>query len=71
MSNIVGATTFKITSTKLYVPVLTLSTKDNVNLPEQLNGGFNRPVYCNEYKTKIKSQQADDNLTTFYLDASF
>ena len=25
-------TTFKITSTKLYIPVVTLSTKDNVNL---------------------------------------
>ena len=28
-------TRFKITSTKLYVPVLTLSTKDNVNLTKQ------------------------------------
>ena len=28
---------FQITSTKLYVPVLTLSTKDNVNLTEQLD----------------------------------
>ena len=25
-------TAFKITSTKLYVPIVTLSTKDNVNL---------------------------------------
>ena len=32
MSNIAGATTFKITSTKLYVSIVTLSTKDNVNL---------------------------------------
>ena len=32
MPNIAGATTFKITSTKFYVPVVTLSTKDNVNL---------------------------------------
>ena len=29
--------TFQITSTKLYVPVVSLSTKDNVNLTEQLN----------------------------------
>ena len=29
-------TTFKITSAKLYVPVVTLSTKDNVNLTKQL-----------------------------------
>ena len=30
-------TIFKITSTKLYVPIVTLSTKDNVNLIKQLN----------------------------------
>ena len=35
-----GETTFKITSTKLYVPIVTLSTKDNVNLTRQLNEGF-------------------------------
>ena len=29
MSNIAGATTLKITSTKLYVPVVILSTKNN------------------------------------------
>ena len=37
-------TTFKITSTKLYVPIVTLSTKDNVNLTKQLNKGFKRSV---------------------------
>ena len=40
MSNIAGATTFKITSTKLYVPIVTLSTKHNVNLTKQLNERF-------------------------------
>ena len=43
-------TIFKITSTKLYVPIVTLSTKDNVNLTKQLNEGFKRSVYWNEYK---------------------
>ena len=46
-------TTFQITSTKLYVPVNTLSTKDNVNLTKQLIEGFKRSVYWNEYKSKI------------------
>ena len=41
MSSVAGATTFKKTSTKLYVPIVTLSTKDNVNLTKQLNKGFN------------------------------
>ena len=31
-------TTFQITSTKLYVPVVTLSTKGNVNLKDQSIG---------------------------------
>ena len=30
-------TTFQITSTKLYVPIVTFSTKDNINLTKQLN----------------------------------
>ena len=37
--------TFKITSTKLYVPIVTLSAKHNVNLTKQLNEGFKRSVY--------------------------
>ena len=52
MSNIAGATTFKITNTKLYVPIVTLST-DNVNLTKQLNEGFKRIFSWNEYKTEI------------------
>ena len=55
---------FKITSTKLYVPIVILSTKDNVNLTKQLNEGFKRSVYWNEYKSKIETNEADnDNVT--------
>ena len=65
-------TTFKIKSTKLYVPIVTLSTKDNVNLAKQLNEGFKRSVNWNEYKSKIKTREADaNNLKRFPLDASF
>ena len=65
-------TTFKITSTKLYVPIVTLSTKDNVNLTKQLNERFKRSVYWNEYKSKIETKEADaNNLKRFPLDASF
>ena len=35
--------TFKITDTKLYVPVVTLSTKDD-NFLEQLKSGFKRTI---------------------------
>ena len=62
-------TTFQITSTKLYVPVVTLSTKDNVNLTKQLNEGFKRSAYWNDYKSKIGTKTADDNnVVIFPLD---
>ena len=65
-------TTFKITSTKLYVPIVTLSTKDNVNLTKQLNEGFKKSLYWNECKSKIETKTADnDNVTRFPLDAYF
>ena len=38
---------FMITNTKLYVPIVTLSTKDNNNLTKQLNDGFKRSIYWN------------------------
>ena len=64
--------TFKITNTKLYVHIVTLSTKDNVKLTKQLNEGFKRRVSWNEYKPKIESRNLNDqNSTRFSLDASF
>ena len=71
MSDNSGEKTFKITNTKLYVSIFTLSTEYNVKLTKQLTERFKRPVYWNEYKTKIESKEADANLTRFYLDASF
>ena len=67
-----GETKCKITNTKLYVPIVTLSTKDNVNLTKQLNERFKRSVYWNECKSKIETKDADDNnASRFPLDASF
>ena len=43
---------FMITDTKLYVPVVTLSSKDNTNLTKQLNEGFKRIIYWNQYVSK-------------------
>ena len=36
--------TFKIKDTELYVPVVTLSTKDDNNFLEQLKSGFKRTI---------------------------
>ena len=45
-----SATTFKITDTKLYVPIVTLKTEDNTKLSELLINGFKRSIYWNKYK---------------------
>ena len=58
--------TFQITSTKLYVSVVTLSAKDNVNLTKQLNEGFKISVYWNQYESEIETKKLDySNVTNF------
>ena len=72
MSSVAGASTFQITNTILYVPIVTLSTKNNVTLRKQLYEGFKRSIYWNEYKSKIETKETDpNNLKIFPLDASF
>ena len=68
----IADTTFEITNTKSYVPVVTLSSKDDVKLVKLLKKGLKRPVYWIEYQTKIESRNLDNNsLTRFPIDASF
>ena len=47
----------KITDTKIYVPVVTLSTQDNIKLLKQLESGFKRTIYCNKYLYKKISEK--------------
>ena len=54
ISDNLGETTFKITKTELYVPVVTLKTEDNNKLNLLLDDEFKRKVYWNEYKNKIE-----------------
>ena len=51
LSNLGDSAKFKITDAKLHVPIVTLSTKDNVNLAKQLSDGFKRSVYWNSCQT--------------------
>ena len=64
------AAAFTITDTKLYVPVVTLKTKDNAKLSKLLNEGFKRSVYLNKYKIISKGYAANENIRE-RLDASF
>ena len=41
--------TFEITDTKLYVPVVALSTQDNSKMLQQLKSGFKRIINWNKY----------------------
>ena len=47
-----GAGTFAITDTKLYVPVVTLSTQENIKFLQQLKSGFKRVINWNKYLSK-------------------
>ena len=47
-----GAGTFAITDTKLYVPVVTLSTQENTKFLQQLKSGFKRVINWNKYLSK-------------------
>ena len=44
------AATFKITDTKLYVPIITSKTEDNTKLSKLLSDEFKRSIYWNKYK---------------------
>ena len=46
---------FKITDAKLFVPVVTLSTQDNVKLFQQLKSGFKRTINWNQYQSEPKT----------------
>ena len=61
---------FKITDTKLYVPVVTLSTKDDNNFLEQLKSGFKRTIKWNKYRSEMTNQTKTNNLN-YLIDPTF
>ena len=57
-----GAGTFEITNTKLYVPVVTLSTQENAKLLQQLKSGFERVINWNKYLSKPELLRKNPNV---------
>ena len=55
ITNATGEGKFAITETKLYVPVVTLSTKDNEKLLQQLKSGFKKTINWNKHESSIKT----------------
>ena len=61
---------FTINDTKLYVPVVTLSARDNQKLSKLLSKGFERSVYWNEYNTKYENKNTT-NYYKYFLKSNF
>ena len=55
ITNSTGEGKFAITETKLYVPVVTLSTQDNAKWLQQLISGFKRIINWNKYESELKT----------------
>ena len=52
-----GKTKFAIKDTKPYIPVVLLSTQDNIKLLKQLESSFNRIIKLNKYQSKVTEQE--------------
>ena len=62
--------TFQITDTKLYVPVITLSTENDKKLLEQLTTGFKRTIKWNRNRSEMTNQTTNNNLN-YFIDPTF
>ena len=70
ITNSTGAGTSEKTDTKLYVPVVTLSTKENAKLLQQLKSGFKRIINRNKYLSKPELLRRNPNLN-YLIEPSF
>ena len=61
---------FAIKDTKLYIPVVTLTARDNQKLSNFLSKGFERSVYWNEYQTK-RGNKNTTNEYRYFLESNF
>ena len=61
---------FAIIETKLYVPVVNLSTNDNEKLLQQLKSGFKKTISWNEYESSIKTF-AQNKILNYLINPSF
>ena len=62
--------TFKITDTKLYVPIVILSKENDTKPLEQLKLGFKRTIKWNKYRSQITIQPQNNNLN-YLIDPTF
>ena len=70
ITNSTGEGKFAIAETKLHVPVVTLSTKDNEKLLQQLKSGFKKTISSNKYESSIKTF-AQNRYLNYLINTSF
>ena len=63
-------TSFVIIDTKLYVPVVTISTQDNAKLLQHLKSGFKRTSNWNKYQSRT-STEAQNRCLDYLINPSF
>ena len=54
----------------MYLPVVTLSTKDDNNFLEQLKSGFKRTIKWNKYRSEM-TNQTKNNYLNYLIDPTF
>ena len=67
--SITGAS-FTITSTKIYVPIVTFSMNNNIKFLENIKQGFKRTISWNRYRSEIIAQLKNKNLD-YLMDPTF
>ena len=70
ITNSTGEGKFAITERKLYVPVVTLSAKDNEKLLQQLKSGFKKTISWNKYESIIEAF-AQNRYLDYLINPSF
>ena len=66
---LLGAT-FKITDTKLYVPIVTLLKENNIKLFKKLKSGLKKTIKWNKYRSEMAIQNNNNNLN-YLVDPTF
>ena len=54
--------TFQINNAKIYVPVVALSTNDNIKFLENINQGFKKTISWNKYRSEVTTQTKNNNV---------
>ena len=70
VTNSTGEEKFAITETKLYVPVVTLSTRNNAKLLQQLKSSLKKTISWNKYESS-RNTSAQNRYLNYLVNRSF